>query len=351
MPNDLSKLPAPPKGQTGITLDAFKHLPPPPAGQTGLTLDQINNSNQPGILSTIGNGIVKGAKAVGNALTSSEQAFGNDIAGAIGGKAAADKIAKENIDLGNSDLAYIKALKMNHDKAVASGNDKEVSRYDNLIKNFTLSNGRSVSEVFPAIAKSNGQVVGDAAGVLLDVLSAGSYGNAAKGAQTGQLLTSTANKAALAETAAKASEFIPKSVVATESANAAKTTLGTVAKATVKKAAAGSATGYAYDVSQNLQAGKTGTDALTPGAGAIVGATLPIVVGGFKAAGVINKDTAPRIINSLVKPKEAQFAYGKDPGRTVAALGITGNNMEDFANNIHNAKNDIGTMIGDIQES
>lgn len=41
MPTDLSQLPPPPKGQTGITLDQFSHLPPPPTGQKGLTLAQI----------------------------------------------------------------------------------------------------------------------------------------------------------------------------------------------------------------------------------------------------------------------------------------------------------------------
>ena len=295
--------------------------------------------------------VASGAKAVGSALISSEKAFGQDIAAAIGGKKAAEQITQSNQDLNNSDLAYIKVLKDAHAKAVESGNQKEIARNDNLIKNFTFSNGRSVSDIFPALAKSNGQVVGDAAGVLLDILSAGTYGNAAKGAQTGQLLTSSANKVALAESAMKASPFIPKSVVAKDAATAAKTTLGTIAKTTAKTAAVGAGTGYAYDVSQNLQAGKTGTDALAPGAGALVGGALPIAIGGFKAIGQINKDTAPRIINSLVKPKEAQFAYGKDPGRTVAALGITGNNLEDFANNVHNTKNDIGSLLGDIYAS
>ena len=43
---DLTNLPPPPKGQTGITLDQFNHLPPPPKGQVGVTLDQIQ-SQQP----------------------------------------------------------------------------------------------------------------------------------------------------------------------------------------------------------------------------------------------------------------------------------------------------------------
>ena len=44
---DLSNLPPPPKGQTGVTLDSFSHLPPPPKGQQGFTLDQINSQQTP----------------------------------------------------------------------------------------------------------------------------------------------------------------------------------------------------------------------------------------------------------------------------------------------------------------
>lgn len=49
MDNSLNKLPAPPKGQTGVTLDQFNHLPPPPKGQIGLSPDQIKSatSNTP----------------------------------------------------------------------------------------------------------------------------------------------------------------------------------------------------------------------------------------------------------------------------------------------------------------
>jgi hypothetical protein len=43
MNNDLTKLPAPPKGQTGVTLDQFKHLPPPPKGQVGIHPDQLQS--------------------------------------------------------------------------------------------------------------------------------------------------------------------------------------------------------------------------------------------------------------------------------------------------------------------
>ena len=59
------------------------------------------------------------------------------------------------------------------------------------------------------------------------------------------------------------------------------------------------------------------------------------------------KETAPRFINSLIKPKQADFSYGKNPGRTVSELGITGNNLSDFANNIHTEKNTIVQFTND----
>lgn len=45
-PQSLNQLPPPPKGQTGVTLDQFKHLPPPPQGQQGMTLDQVKGNGQ-----------------------------------------------------------------------------------------------------------------------------------------------------------------------------------------------------------------------------------------------------------------------------------------------------------------
>ncbi len=58
--NSLSKLPPPPTGQTGITLDQFAHLPPPPKNQQGLTLDQINTQPKQS-LGPVGNQVFQGA--------------------------------------------------------------------------------------------------------------------------------------------------------------------------------------------------------------------------------------------------------------------------------------------------
>ena len=139
-------------------------------------------------------GVVKG---IGNALTSSEQALGKDIAAGIGGNIYAKEISENAQKLADSDLAYVKVLRENRDKAVKEG--KDASHYNNLLANFKTSTGQTMSDIFPELNKSNTQVVGDAAGVLMDVLTAGSY----KGVGiTGKLLT-TAEKTAQATKAAQ----------------------------------------------------------------------------------------------------------------------------------------------------
>lgn len=321
----------------GIDLNPVKRMPAPTMTPTMPTTPE---PEKPGFFKRAVGAVVNTAKAVGNALTYSEQEFGKDIAGAIGGHTYATELENINKSLADSDLNYIKNVKANRDKAMAEGRTADVERYNNVIGNFSLSDGTSIEELFPAIKKTNGQVVGDAAGVLLDALSAGTYGNAAKGAKTGELLTKSARIAA--QGTPVATQVAKKSL---------SETLKVIGKETGKRAVIGGATGYGYDVASNLQEGDTGVDALKPGFGTALGAGIPVVIGGIRAASAITKDQAPRIINSLIKPKEADFSYGKDPGRTVAEMGITGNNLEDFGDNIHRVKTDLGTKIGDIYKS
>jgi len=108
---------------------------------------------------------------------------------------------------------------------------------------------------------------------------------------------------------------------------------------------AGAATGYGFDVGQNLQ---DGNNALTPGAGAAIGAAIPGAGLAAKAAKEFAGDQAPRVINSLIKPLLKDFSYGKDPGRTVAELGIKANNFEDLVNEIYISRQAIGSDIADL---
>lgn len=132
-----------------------------------------------------------------------------------------------------------------------------------------------------------------------------------------------------------------------EIATAALPGVGAGAKLAVRTAA-GAGQGYASDVSTNLAEGKA--NPLMPGFGTAVGAVLP----GTGAAASAAKNTAvkfaddaaPRVINSLIKPLAKDFSYGKNPGRAVAALGITANNFDDLASKINQARQSTGQQIG-----
>lgn len=314
----------------------------------------MQGSSQPaqqGILSKIGNGIMYGVKAVGNALTFSEQGLGQDIAGAVSnvlptsvtGQATLNQANKQNQETLNSALAQIR-------QAQVTG--KDPSQALKVVSSITNQPINSVEDLYPALKKSNLQVVGDAAGTLLDILSAGTYGTAAKGAETGKLLVKSGG--AVENLASKAGIATSQKII-TPAVEAGSKTLGTTLKnigtQTAIHSATGAATGYGYDVSQNLQGGATGASALKPGMGTLLGAAIPAVIGGVRAGVAITKETAPRFINSLIKPSKANFSYGKNPGETVSQMGITGNSISDFANNINTAKQEIGQQIGAVYDN
>lgn len=306
---------------------------------------QPNVAPTENLSSSIWSKIAGVGKAVGNALTSSEQAFGSDIAAASSQILPKSVTGVGNIDKTNQthQATIDSAIKGLHQAQQTGGDTK---KWLTIIGQVTGQPVNTIEDLYPALKKSNLQVVGDAAGVLLDILSAGSYGNAAKGAKTGQFLSSAANKAALAP-----GEAITKNIVESSIKPGLSNTLKSIGINTAERAAVGAGTGYAYDVAGNLTEGKTGAEALKPGFGALAGGALPVVIGGVRAGVAITKDTAPRFINSLIKPKTADFSYGKDPGRTVSELGITGNSLPDFEKNIHTAKQDIGEQIGSIYSS
>lgn len=344
---------------------------PPGVSQPGLTLQQLQaggatpigqssastSAPQPGVFHKIG----AVAKTVGKALTSSENAFGNDIAGAIIPSTGQVKIAQSA-----SDTAASNIQKLNQDLQAKQAAGQDTTHLVAAIKALGGTPSFNVSQVDPTLAKSNAQIIGDAAGTALDIASAGSYGKAADGAKSFELLSGADKAAAAAKAAEETAKTgsIVKGIettgkVAGTTAPVTETiakkglgqTLKVIGAKTAEHAAVGAGTGYAYDVANNLQQGKTGIHALKPGMGTLLGGTVPVGIGGAQAAFAITADNAPRFINSLIKPNTASFSYGKDPGRTVAAMGITGNNLEDFAKNIGVAKDNVGAQLGAIYSS
>lgn len=265
-------------------------------------------------------------QSAASAVTAGEQGAAGEIAAGLPASVTGeDLLNKANQDNASSDVAYIKAI--NTKKAAGQPITKQQQEiYDHILQ--TNSSVGTQADLLPHANDTNLQAIGNVVQTGADILSAGTYGAAAKEAETGILL------------AKQAATPVAKVGLAQ--------TLKNIALKTAARAGIGAGTGYTYDVANNLQEGKTGGEALTPGMGTLIGGVAPILVGGVQAGAAFTKDSAPRFINSLIKPKQADFSYGKDPGRTVAELGITGNSLPDFANNITTAKQEIGNQIGAI---
>lgn len=95
---------------------------------------------------------------------------------------------------------------------------------------------------------------------------------------------------------------------------------------------------------------QSGGDAGEIKTAAVTGAALPVV---GKALGMAGKQvakaaggTAERLINSLIKPLQRDFAYGKNPGRGVANEGIVANSFEDLIGKVTEKRQELGQAIG-----
>lgn len=263
---------------------------------------------------------------IGKAVISAETAVGNDL---TAGTRAGMETKNEDMLRGAQDESE-KVLSQLIAKQKAEGRDS--SRTEKILatarQNSIAPQVGDFQKSVPESTKTNLQGLGDVAGVGLDVLSAGTYGSGFKSFNL-------------------ASKTLPK-VVAPVVEKTLGQTLKGVVKETGKKTLVGAGSGYAYDVARNLQEGKTGSDIAKPGMGTILGGTVPVAIGGIKVGMAVSKNAAPRFINSLIKPKQADFSYGKNPGRTVSELGITGNDIDDFGKNIGTQRQEVGSKIGSV---
>lgn len=117
------------------------------------------------------------------------------------------------------------------------------------------------------------------------------------------------------------------------------------------KISSGVLAGELFDVASNLQQGKTGKEALTPGFGALLGGVIPSAEVAKNVVVRFGQGQAPRIINSLIKPLAKDFSYGKNPGRAVAEEGIIANNFDDLVTNIRTTRQTIGKAIGELSDN
>ena len=296
-------------------------------------------------------------KKIGAALISSEVSLGEDIAATLTtilpkswtGEAQLEEIARVR------DESFTMAL-----KGLKAAQERGSNQYKwyKLIGGVLDQDVQGIEDLYPAMKKSNLQITGDVAGTLLDIVTFGTYGTAMKGVKAGSLLVKGGTT--VAKLAPKIGIPVIEKVVApvTKEAvkNIVKLSLKDYAKETsklaIKRATIGGSIGYGYDVTEGLKAGETGFEALKPGFGAILGTVFPVGIGAsklvLKTGSKITTNLAPKLINSLVKPKTALFSYGKNPGKAVSELGIIGKNMDDFAINIGIKKNEIGEQISRV---
>ncbi|MDD4601507.1 MAG: hypothetical protein PHQ46_10715 [Negativicutes bacterium] len=114
-------------------------------------------------------------RKVADFLTSSEQKFGDTLGQAV---ATMDKSVQQNIDTANK--TYLDTAKRWEDMARMQTDPVKRQNYIDKANESYKAAGSTYQAVLPAINKTNKQILGEASGVGLDVLTAGTLGNEAK---------------------------------------------------------------------------------------------------------------------------------------------------------------------------
>ena len=135
---------------------------------------------------TIGGSIMGAVKGVGNFLTSSEQGLGSGLAGAASQILPKSMTGQSDIDKASQDsLNSMQSLANTIKLRKSQGQD--TSRLQSVLQEDMNSAPTTLTDLYPGLKKTNWEVVGDAAGTLADILTAGTYGLAAKGMKAGEL--------------------------------------------------------------------------------------------------------------------------------------------------------------------
>ncbi len=154
-------------------------------------------------------------KTLGKAVISSELKFGKSIADAmpsfVPGSAAWTN--KQNEQIFANQHGMMDNLLANRKKLKAEG--KDTSHIDSAIQDLQEQMSKpaiDINETNASVNKSAKQIFGEGLGVATDIASFGTYGNAAKGAQTGKLLVSGKASGAIAKILPTGSSMFQKTV-------------------------------------------------------------------------------------------------------------------------------------------
>lgn len=191
-------------------------------------------------------------KKVGKALISSELGFGKSIADAlpsfVPGSAAWTN--KQNEQIFANQHAMMDNLLAARKKLKIEG--KDTSHIDSAIKDLQEQMSKpaiDINETNASVNKSAKQVLGEGLGVAADIASFGTYGQAAKGAQTGKLLVSGKMSGVLAKALPEGASTVFEKTIPT-----ATTKLAAFGKGFVEGAKTAVPIGAAYGASSSMQA-------------------------------------------------------------------------------------------------
>lgn len=228
---------------------------------------------------------VRVAKNIGNFFTTNTREFGN-TAGNTFALSGQQKMLNEESDQ-NYDLQrkLLEAIKQNKSRGLDS--TRLMNQYRNISGSLP-----SIQELNPTINTTNKQVLGQAAGTLLEATAPAKL---VKGA--------------------KAFNVVKGNLPTVISGGSKAVTRGAAAIKAAKGVAVGASQGYLYDVASNLKANKSNKEVFKPGLGAALGAAIPAVIGGV---GLTRTETALQIDDLVSKG----FAK-KDAQKIVSEGGYT----------------------------
>lgn len=105
------------------------------------------------------------------------------------------------------------------------------------------------------------------------------------------------------------------------------------------KTAIGAGQGYVFDVAGKLQDKELDFEKVfTPGLGTAIGVAAPLI-GAALSKLPKNQALAEREINSMIKPKQTDLAYGKNPAKAIIDEGLTASSLEELGTKVQDSIN------------
>jgi hypothetical protein len=131
------------------------------------------------------------AKAVGNAVISSEKGVSNELSAGLTSILPKSVTGVSGVDTANANKQQEQKTYLNliH-TAQANGDTDSVNKYTKSLQDSLNEPVAQTSDLYPGLKDSDLTAVENLAGTAADVLTAGTYGSGAKGLETGVLAAS-----------------------------------------------------------------------------------------------------------------------------------------------------------------